>query len=47
LAALTRSLVDKLKQKPGVNLSLNHDVKDIKRNKDNSWQIKVSDRKQR
>jgi malate dehydrogenase (quinone) len=42
--ALTRSLIDKLKQKPGVNLSLNHDVNDIKRNKDNSWQIKVSDR---
>jgi malate dehydrogenase (quinone) len=42
--ALTRSLIDKLKQKPGVTLSLNHDVNDIKRNKDNSWQVKVSDR---
>jgi malate dehydrogenase (quinone) len=42
--ALTRSLIDKLKQKPGVNLSLNNDVDDIKRNKDNSWQVKVSDR---
>ena len=42
--ALTRSLINKLQQKPGVNLHLNHDVDDIKRNKDNTWQIKVSDR---
>ncbi|MFD0793704.1 malate:quinone oxidoreductase [Mucilaginibacter litoreus] len=40
--SLTRSLFDKLKQKPGVNLNLNHEVDDIKRNKDNSWQIKVT-----
>ncbi|RFZ94085.1 malate:quinone oxidoreductase [Mucilaginibacter conchicola] len=42
--ALTRSLVKKLEQKPGVKLSLNHEVDDIKRNKDNTWRIKVSDR---
>ncbi|MBB5394588.1 malate:quinone oxidoreductase [Mucilaginibacter sp. AK015] len=42
---LTRSLVDKLKQKPGVTLSLNHEVDDIKRNKDNTWQVKVNDAK--
>jgi malate dehydrogenase (quinone) len=41
---LSRSLFDKLKQKPGVTLNLNHDVDDIKRNKDNTWRIKVSDR---
>ncbi|TSD66578.1 malate:quinone oxidoreductase [Inquilinus sp. KBS0705] len=40
---LSRTLFDKLKQKPGVNLYLNHDVDDIKRNKDASWQIKVTD----
>ncbi len=42
--SLTRSLISKLQQKPGVTLSLNHDVDDIKRNKDNTWQVKVSDR---
>jgi malate dehydrogenase (quinone) len=41
---LSRALFDQLKQKPGVNLNLNHDVNDIKRNKDNTWRIKVSDR---
>jgi malate dehydrogenase (quinone) len=41
---LTRSLFDKLKQKPGVTLNLNHDVNDIKRNRDNTWKVKVSDR---
>jgi malate dehydrogenase (quinone) len=40
---LTRTLFEKLKQKPGVQLNLNHSVNDIKRNKDNTWQIKVSD----
>lgn len=42
--SLTRSLFDQLKQKTGVNLSLNHDVRDIKRNKDHSWCVKVNDR---
>jgi malate dehydrogenase (quinone) len=41
---LSRALFDQLKQKPGVNLSLNHDVDDIKRNKDNTWSVKISDR---
>ncbi|WP_374949306.1 malate:quinone oxidoreductase [Mucilaginibacter sp.] len=41
---LTRTLLDQLKQKPGVNLNLNHEVNDIKRNKDNSWSVKVSDK---
>ena len=41
---LSRSLFDQLKQKPGVGLNLSHDVDDIKRNKDSTWQIKVSDR---
>ncbi|MBD1391977.1 malate:quinone oxidoreductase [Mucilaginibacter glaciei] len=42
--SLTRSLFDKLEQKPGVSLNLNHDVRDIKRNKDKSWNVKVNDR---
>lgn len=42
--ALTRSLINKLQSQPGVNLSLNHEVEDIKRNKDNNnWQIDVKD----
>jgi malate dehydrogenase (quinone) len=41
--ALSRSLFEQLKKKNGVNLHLNHNVDDIKRNKDNSWKIKVSD----
>jgi malate dehydrogenase (quinone) len=40
---LTRTLFEKLKQKPGVKLNLNHNVNDIKRNSDNTWQIKVND----
>jgi malate dehydrogenase (quinone) len=38
---LSRSLFDKLKQQPGVNLHINHDVEDISRDKDGSWKIKV------
>jgi malate dehydrogenase (quinone) len=41
--ALTRSLFDKLTQKPGVNIGLSHEVNNIKRNKDNTWNIKVTD----
>jgi len=41
---LSRSLFSQLEQKPGVTLNLNHDVNDIKRNKDNTWSVKVSDR---
>jgi malate dehydrogenase (quinone) len=40
---LSRSLFDQLKQKPGVNLNLNHDVRNIKRNKDSTWNVKVTD----
>jgi malate dehydrogenase (quinone) len=40
---LSRSLFDQLKQKPGVNLHLNHNVRNIKRNKDNTWNVKVTD----
>ncbi|AMR32892.1 malate:quinone oxidoreductase [Mucilaginibacter sp. PAMC 26640] len=42
--ALSRNLFKTLKQQPNVNLSLNHDVSDIKRNKDNSWAISVTDK---
>jgi malate dehydrogenase (quinone) len=42
--ALTRTLFIWLEQQPDVNLNLNHDVADIKRNKDNTWCIKVSDK---
>jgi malate dehydrogenase (quinone) len=42
--ALTRTLFSWLEQQPDVSLSLNHDVADIKRNKDNSWCIKVADK---
>lgn len=42
--ALSRSLFETLKQQPNVNLSLNHDVSDIKRNKDSSWAITVYDK---
>ncbi|GAA4908438.1 malate:quinone oxidoreductase [Mucilaginibacter defluvii] len=42
--ALTRSLINKLQSQPGVKLSLNHEVEDIKRNKDNNnWQIDIKD----
>ncbi|MDN5284824.1 MAG: malate:quinone oxidoreductase [Mucilaginibacter sp.] len=42
--SLTNSLIDQLKQKQGVNLHLNHDVRDIKRNQDGSWLITVKDK---
>ena len=42
--SLTSSLLDKLKQKRGVALNLNHDVRNIKRNKDNNWLITVKDK---
>jgi malate dehydrogenase (quinone) len=41
--ALSRSLFNQLKQKPNVNLHLKHDVNNIKRNKDNTWRITVTD----
>ncbi|MET3499546.1 malate dehydrogenase (quinone) [Mucilaginibacter rubeus] len=42
--SLTSALIDELKQKRGVNLSLNHDVRDIKRNADGTWKITVKDK---
>lgn len=42
--ALTRTLFNWLEKQPNVNLALNHDVDDIKRNKDNTWSIKVTDK---
>ncbi|MBS7563676.1 malate:quinone oxidoreductase [Mucilaginibacter sp. Bleaf8] len=43
--ALTISLFNHIKQQPGVNLHLQHDVSDVKRNKDQSWKITVKDNK--
>ncbi|QEC74437.1 malate:quinone oxidoreductase [Mucilaginibacter ginsenosidivorax] len=42
--SLTGSLIDGLTQKPGVNLSLNHDVTGLKRNSDSSWLVTVKDK---
>lgn len=42
--SLTSALIDELKQKPSVNISLNHDVRDIKRNADGTWKITVKDK---
>lgn len=42
--SLTSALIDELKQKPSVNISLNHDVRDIKRNADGTWRITVKDK---
>ena len=42
--SLTSALIDELKQKRGVNISLNHDVRDIKRNADGTWKITVKDK---
>ncbi|HEX8019380.1 malate:quinone oxidoreductase [Mucilaginibacter sp.] len=42
--SLTSALIDELKQKPNVNISLNHDVRDIKRNADGTWKITVKDK---
>jgi len=42
--ALSRSLFDTLKKQPNVSLGLTHDVNNIKRNKDNTWCITVTDK---
>ncbi|SCW48111.1 malate:quinone oxidoreductase [Mucilaginibacter sp. NFR10] len=42
--SLTSALIDELKQKGGVNISLNHDVRNIKRNADGTWKITVKDK---
>lgn len=41
--ALTNSLFDYLKQQPGVSLHLQHEVRDLTRNKDQSWNVRVKD----
>ncbi len=41
--ALTNSLFNYLKQQPGVNLHLKHEVRDLKRDKDGSWRVRVKD----
>ena len=41
--ALSRALLNKLKQMPGVNLHTNHEVKKLKQEEDGSWKIKVKD----
>ncbi|WP_317163582.1 malate:quinone oxidoreductase [Mucilaginibacter aquatilis] len=41
--ALTNSLFNYLKQQPGVNLHLQHEVRDLKRDKDGSWRVRVKD----
>ncbi|QEM10395.1 malate:quinone oxidoreductase [Mucilaginibacter rubeus] len=42
--SLTSALIDELKQKADVNVSLNHDVKDLKRNADGTWKVTVKDK---
>ncbi|WP_345952576.1 malate:quinone oxidoreductase [Mucilaginibacter sp. PAMB04168] len=41
--ALTNSLFNYLKQQPGVNLHLQHEVRDLSREKDQSWRVSVKD----
>lgn len=40
---LTNSLFNYLKQQPGVNLHLKHEVRDLTRNKDQRWNVRVKD----
>jgi malate dehydrogenase (quinone) len=42
--SLTSSLFDQLKQKQGVSLHLNHNVRNLKRNQDGSWLVTVKDK---
>lgn len=41
--SLTRAMFNKLKDMPGVFMHFNQDVRDISREDDNSWQIKLKD----
>jgi malate dehydrogenase (quinone) len=41
--ALTNSLFNYLKQQPGVSLHLQHEVRDLTRNNDQSWNVQVKD----
>ncbi|MEO3403692.1 malate:quinone oxidoreductase [Mucilaginibacter sp. CAU 1740] len=42
--SLTSSLIGEISKKPGVSVSLNHDVKNLKRNADGSWKVTVKDK---
>ncbi len=42
---ITRQLVASLQKKPNFTLSLGHEVRDIKRNPDNTWNVTVADLK--
>ena len=42
--SLTNELINNIKQKPGVNLHLNHDVTDLKRDKDGSWLVAIKNK---
>ncbi len=42
---LTRRIFDHMKSLPGVNLHLNHEVRDIDRQKDGRWKLEVKNRK--
>ncbi|ENA1777890.1 malate dehydrogenase (quinone) [Yersinia ruckeri] len=44
--AITHQLIDALSKKDNFSLSLSHEVRDIKRNPDNTWNIIVADLKQ-
>jgi malate dehydrogenase (quinone) len=41
--ALTREMFNNLKTQPNVKLSFNQEIKDLKKNKDGNWAIKVKD----
>jgi malate dehydrogenase (quinone) len=41
--SLTRDMFNSLKQQKGVNLFFNHEIRDLKKNKDGNWSIKVKD----
>ena len=41
--ALTRSMISHLEKQPGVRIYLSHEIRDIERENDGSWEIKVKD----
>lgn len=41
--SLTRDMFNYLKEQPNVNLFFNHEIRDLKKNKDGNWIIKVKD----
>jgi len=40
---LTRDMFNNLKQQPNVSLFFNHEIRDLKKNKDGNWIVKVKD----